>query len=58
MPCADWETKKKVCDICIEAELDIGRIISVLCIGKDAATNSPLRSSPLLATVRTEGVSL
>ena len=58
MPCADWATKKRVCDLCFEAELGLGRIISVLCIGKDAAENSPLRSSPLLALVRTEGVAL
>ena len=56
LPCADWETKKRVCDVCFEAELEIRRIISVLCISKDALENSPLRSSPLVATVRREGL--
>lgn len=56
LPNADWETKKKVCDVCFEAELEIGRIISVLCVSKEAAEKSALRSSPLLATVRREGV--
>jgi len=56
LPEADWETKKRVCDLCFEAELEIRRIISVLCISKDALENSPLRSSPLVATVRREGL--
>ena len=56
LPKADWETKKKVCDVCFEAELEIRRIISVLCISKSALENSPLRSSPLLAIVHREGL--
>ena len=58
LPCADWATKKRVCDLCFDVEMSIGRIISVLCVSKDAIENSPLRSSPLLDQVRREGVVL
>ena len=56
MPVADWDTKKRVCDLCFDAELDIGRIISVRCMGKEMIENGPLRGSPLVRNVQREGV--
>lgn len=56
MPVADWGTKKRVCDLCFEAELDIGRIISVHCISVDALEKTPIRSSPFIRNIRREGL--
>lgn len=56
LPKADWETKKHVCDLCFDYELNLGRIISVVCI-ESSDFNSPVRrNSPFLVNVRNEGV--
>ncbi len=56
LPVADWETKKRVADLCFEAEMEIERIVSVLCVSRDTVERTPFRSSPLLQAVRREGV--
>ncbi len=56
LPVADWETKKRVADVCFEAELEIDRIVSVLCVSRETVEDTPFRSSPLLQAVRKEGV--
>lgn len=56
MPALDWETKKRVCDICFEAELNIGRIISVRCV--NGSMDKAFIHSPLISNVQREGIRL
>lgn len=58
MPKANWEIKKRVCDMCFEAELGIGRIISVRCINRNTDQGRSLMHSPLFASVEREGTRL
>lgn len=56
LPRADWEIKKKVCDLCFQYELNLGRIVSVVCVDS-ADFHSPARQcSPFLLNVRKEGI--
>ena len=58
MPRSDWETKKRVCDMCFEAELNIGRIISVRCVSSNANQGGGIVHSPLISNVQREGIRL
>lgn len=56
LPQADWEVKKKICDLCFDYELNLGRIISIVCV-ESADFHSSLRQhSPFLMNVRKEGI--
>jgi predicted nucleotidyltransferase len=56
LPEANWEIKKKICDLCFENELSLGRIISVVCIASQDFYSSARQCSPFLLNVRKEGV--
>ncbi len=58
LPVADWETEKKVIDLCFRAELECGRVFSAACFSVHELENTPLRSSPFLLNARREGRSL
>lgn len=58
LPEVDWEREKQISDLCFEAELKCGRVISVMCFSQHELNDTPLRASPLVQAVRREGVSL
>jgi len=55
LPKVDWETEKKISDICFSAELECGRVFSVICYSVEELEHSPLRVSPLVLNARREG---
>lgn len=58
LPAVDWEREKKICDLCFEAGLKIGRVISTLCVSLHDLAKTPLRADPLVSNVKAEGVRL
>ena len=58
LPESDWHREKQISDLCFEAELKCGRIISAMCFTEHELKDTPLRASPLVQTVKREGVSL
>ncbi len=55
LPRIDWEIQKEISDLCFDAGLQCGRVISTLCYTTEEMERSPLRSSPLVLTARREG---
>ena len=55
LPRLDWELQKEIIDVCFEAGLQCGRVISATCYTTEEIEDSPLRSSPLLLAARREG---
>lgn len=58
LPEVDWQREKQISDLCFHAELQCGRVISVICFSERELRDTPLRSSPLVHAVRREGVAL
>jgi predicted nucleotidyltransferase len=58
LPVVDWEIEKQIVDLCFEAELRIGRIVSVLPISENDYRRSPLRSAPIVVNAQREGKAL
>lgn len=58
LPSVDWQREKQIADLCFQAELRCGRIISAACFSEVELRDTPLRSSPLVQTVKREGVAL
>ena len=58
LPRIDWKMQKEIIAACFDAELQCGRIISAICYTTEEMERSPLRSSPLVLTVRREGHAL
>ena len=55
LPEVTWEIEKKVSDLCFDAELACGRVVSAICFSDAELADSPLRSSPLVLAARREG---
>jgi predicted nucleotidyltransferase len=55
LPRTDWAIQKEISDLCFDAGLQCGRVISMLCHTTEEMEHSPLRSSPLVLTARREG---
>lgn len=55
LPSVDWEREKKICDLCFDAGLKIGRVISTLCVSLHDLEKTPLRADPLVLNVMVEG---
>jgi predicted nucleotidyltransferase len=58
LPRVDWEIEKKIGALCFDAGLDLGRVVSTLCVSQNELQNTPLRSDPLVLNVQREGKSL
>jgi predicted nucleotidyltransferase len=58
LPHLDWEIQKEIIAVCFDAELQCGRVISVVCFATEELERSPLRSSPLVQAARREGLAL
>ena len=58
LPEVDWQREKHISNLCFETELKCGRIISATCFSEHELSDTPLRASPLVQTVKREGVSL
>jgi predicted nucleotidyltransferase len=54
----NWEVEKRMNDLCFEAGLKCGRVISTACLSRAELTESPLRVSPFVLNVRREGICL
>lgn len=58
LPAVTWQIEKKVSDLCFEAELACGRVVSAVCFSAEELVHSPLRASPLVLAARREGKAL
>ena len=57
-PSLDWETEKKVVDLCFQAELQCRRVISAACFSEEELTQTPLRASPFVLSARRDATEL
>ena len=55
LPKVDWHIEKEIIKLCFDAELECGRVFSVVCYSMDDIENSPLKESPLVLSVRKQG---
>jgi len=58
LPKVTWEIEKRVSDLCFDAELACGRVVSAVCFSDAELAHSPLRASPLVLAARREGTPL
>jgi len=55
LPHVNWQIEKEIIKHCFDAELECGRVFSVVCYSIDDIQNSPLKESPLVLNVRKQG---
>ncbi len=55
LPERTWDIEKRIIDLCFDAELQCGRVISTTCYSVDEFYNSPLKESPLVLNALKQG---
>lgn len=55
IPERNWDIEKQILDLCFQAELQCGRIISTILYSSDEFYNSPLKESPLVLNAIKQG---
>jgi predicted nucleotidyltransferase len=58
LPKVDWQIEKELISLCFDAELECGRVFSVMCYSIDDLRSGPLSESPLVVNVRKQGLVL
>lgn len=54
----NWPIEQAISDRCYEATLECGRLITPCVFSRHELTDTPLRASPLVKSVKQEGISL
>lgn len=55
LPNVNWEIEKEIIALCFEAELEYGRVFSVVCFSENDLKDTPLKESPLVKNARQQG---
>ena len=58
VPALTWPTEQAICDRCYEATLACGRLVTPSVFSVGELTDTPLRASPFVRSVKREGVLL
>lgn len=58
LPTVDWEVEKRLGGLAFDAGLEINRVISTLCFSVEELEHGPMRASPLIHNIQSEGVLL
>ena len=58
LPEVNWEIEKRISHVCFDAQLEVGRVFSTLCVTRHELEETPFRATPFVANLHREGVRL
>ena len=58
LPDVNWEIEKRISHVCFDAQLEVGRVFSTLCVTRHELAETPFRATPFVANLHREGVRL